>query len=686
MCKENLFFNLLTFDYPTDKQTFYFSKEKIEKCQTIYKTLFPKEIDSIFPGISNNDTDCIYTTFTGEQEGFLALDIQLDKDNPDLIKRYFNRQINFYFRAIKKQIVKVGFIKENQIWLHDLKQSTSQWKVYKKFSLKVQLATVSNYPEILLSYDGVSKILKQSVAELTHEVSPTCYNWILRDNKLEKWEWLENEEFVDYTTIYPVLNKKLQAELKIPYKAPDRGNRYPKYLSNIQEFYNQFLDTPEFKDIIPIHEEGFLTVDSSQINNTAKDSNLLVFGKDQKGITPKYDLKKFKPYKESPHKKIHLFFILHKGAVPDAIELNKRFKLGFNGFRGLLNYANILFHTEDGFSITFADKENPLPEIEQTLIDRKLNSDIKYIAIYITPFGKYETNKDHREIYYKVKELLLKRNITSQAIDPVKMRAQGDDWVYSLPNIAVAILAKLGGIPWRLNTPIKNELIVGIGAFKHLEDDEQYIGSAFSFANDGKFNSFEYFRKDEIKFLAGKIANSVHDYATVNNNPDRLIIHFYKTMNDVEIQHIEKALDEMKLPIPVFIITINKTESKDILAFDSNWKELMPESGTFIDIGSNKYLLFNNTRYPESEHSKADGFPFPIKLKFDCTHKEQLNDIDVIRQLIDQVYQFSRMYWKSIRQQNLPVTIKYPEMVAQMAPHFSDEDIPPFGKDNLWFL
>jgi hypothetical protein len=44
------------------------------------------------------------------------------------------------------------------------------------------------------------------------------------------------------------------------------------------------------------------------------------------------------------------------------------------------------------------------------------------------------------------------------------------------------------------------------------------------------------------------------------------------------------------------------------------------------------------------------------------------------------------MYWKSVRQQNLPVTIKYPEMVAQIAPHFNANDIPEYGKTNLWFL
>ncbi len=40
----------------------------------------------------------------------------------------------------------------------------------------------------------------------------------------------------------------------------------------------------------------------------------------------------------------------------------------------------------------------------------------------------------------------------------------------------------------------------------------------------------------------------------------------------------------------------------------------------------------------------------------------------------------------SVRQQNLPVTIKYPEMVAQIAPYFEGDDIPDYGKNNLWFL
>ncbi|MEA2042461.1 MAG: hypothetical protein U9N85_07905, partial [Bacteroidota bacterium] len=59
---------------------------------------------------------------------------------------------------------------------------------------------------------------------------------------------------------------------------------------------------------------------------------------------------------------------------------------------------------------------------------------------------------------------------------------------------------------------------------------------------------------------------------------------------------------------------------------------------------------------------------------------------ETINELIDQVYQFSRMYWKSEKQENLPVTLKYPEMAAQIFPHFESNIMPEFGQKNLWFL
>lgn len=65
--------------------------------------------------------------------------------------------------------------------------------------------------------------------------------------------------------------------------------------------------------------------------------------------------------------------------------------------------------------------------------------------------------------------------------------------------------------------------------------------------------------------------------------------------------------------------------------------------------------------------------------------EKYFNDADVVLELLTQVYQFSRLYWKSLRQQNVPLTIKYPEMVAQIAPRFYN-GVPDDAKDALWFL
>lgn len=157
-------------------------------------------------------------------------------------------------------------------------------------------------------------------------------------------------------------------------------------------------------------------------------------------------------------------------------------------------------------------------------------------------------------------------------------------------------------------------------------------------------------------------------------------------MSEEELKPIIKMLNELELNIPVVIITINKTESKDLILFDKSYKELMPLSGTYYPIGNNKFILCNNTRYNSGTKLQGDEFPFPVKMAINSTDEKLMNDPNAINDFIDQVYQFSRMYWKSVSQQNLPVTIKYPEMVAEIFPHFESGFIPPFGKNNLWFL
>ncbi|MCC5929908.1 MAG: hypothetical protein JJU28_11730 [Cyclobacteriaceae bacterium] len=104
-------------------------------------------------------------------------------------------------------------------------------------------------------------------------------------------------------------------------------------------------------------------------------------------------------------------------------------------------------------------------------------------------------------------------------------------------------------------------------------------------------------------------------------------------MSRKELEPIEEGLRKLDLDIPVFIVSINKTESQDIVAFDESWDELMPTSGTFINIGWNKYLLFNNTRYKGGKFNGSDGYPFflsksksPVQMKNKAKTQESLRN------------------------------------------------------------
>lgn len=98
-----------------------------------------------------------------------------------------------------------------------------------------------------------------------------------------------------------------------------------------------------------------------------------------------------------------------------------------------------------------------------------------------------------------------------------------------------------------------------------------------------------------------------------------------------------------------------------------------------------EHLKINILNFKWLSSTPTDGYPFPIKIKMSSLDEDAFEDVEVTEELLTQVYQFSRMYWKSLRLQNVPITIKYPEMIVQIAPSFNN-GISEYAKDKLWFL
>lgn len=683
--QQTLQLNIIPFTAPLQEAEFAFYTTKHEGYCPIHKDDLNGAIEGIIDESELHYGNWLYTDFLPAKEDAIVITVNLT-DCKYFAQHYYRHIIRNHFKGVA-DIMRKNFTNEIEVWFHNTKSTSTKFKVYNQFTLKVQHSRITDGPELVLSYDGTTKVYNKSIAEIQNFQTEN-YNWINCNGELNRWKYLTDDQKLNHEKNYPVVSNKLKPHFDIAFDIPDFKNRYPKYFTNLKEFYDKDLNTEVFRAILPLAAEGFYKPNGLSVQRINGTSNELQFGNGV-GIEPKKDLRRLKPYKPvPPPNNVKFFFIYHKPDRELAVtEIYKIFKDGYNGkypFPRMEEFISQPFEIEKETSISFDTIDEAVSVVQKAIKNKDKLPDTKYFAIYISPIAKWDKDPKRLSIYHRIKEILLYEGISSQVI--YKDNIFKEAFNLFLPNIETAILAKLGGVPWRLKRDTTNELIVGVGAFNSITRKTKYVGSAFCFNNEGIFKGFDCFGAMDTDSLAGSIREAVGKFIASNYKATRLIIHFYKDLSKKELKPIIDTLHALGLPIPVIVVTINKTESKELLAFDTDNEKLMPYSRTIVKVASKEYLLFNNTRYEATSAPTDREHHFPVKISFFSSQAELVEDPATINQLIDQVYQFSRMYWKSVSQQNLPVTIKYPEMVAEIFPYFSQNKLPDFGKESLWFL
>ena len=59
-----------------------------------------------------------------------------------------------------------NFVRDVQVWMPSKKGNTADYNLYYKFSFKILFATLTDLPELVVSYDGTSKVLTKSVNDI----------------------------------------------------------------------------------------------------------------------------------------------------------------------------------------------------------------------------------------------------------------------------------------------------------------------------------------------------------------------------------------------------------------------------------------------------------------------------------------------------------------------------------------
>ena len=248
--REHLKTNILNFKWPNSAPTFYFALQDTEGCHPIHKSKISRQIKEAFPNTDFSTIEEIYTSFTLPLEKAKKIKISLvDGKELRIYKQYLTLQLKKHFKAQGHIVVK-NFVRDTQIWLPSTKQLSEHYKLYYKFSFKIQFAKLTDQPELIISYDGSSKVLNTPVKDIeeTEHIKRCVYqqktfNYQMKLDTEDKQDFHNN---IDFSQVFPIYNLQLAKELNIPIEEPTRpANKYQKYVALINKFAEKYLFTKE---------------------------------------------------------------------------------------------------------------------------------------------------------------------------------------------------------------------------------------------------------------------------------------------------------------------------------------------------------------------------------------------------------------------------------------------------------
>ncbi len=679
-----LVINQVPVSYPLNPIDIYFTVEKtFETNYTInyllsclknpnsdFATFLKEKLKTntfISVGFNNNKGDAGLTKFT----------LKLDEES-FFIPLFIKEKIYDFF-VQKNFLIGRSFINNLEVW--EQKTSNSDHDEYVVWGLTIEKSANDYVLTIgLNSQDSI--IHKKTLKDLG--INESFVKRVLIGNRIYRVTKIKPEEAL---TGQPVLNKKLTKALLTStiYGSPKFA--FPNHYKLIMAFYDTYLKGQEVFSGLTVLASGLREVKPDERFVLPREGNLLEFADDKSEYDPYRGFSKYGPYKVPDDiAKAKFIFIFGNSDRDSANNLYKYFKYGYRHFPGLEAFSKVPFDVDKENSITFENFSDPLPEFRTKVANLKLNSDFKYLALYISPFSEETAGESEKKAYFEIKEELLKRNITSQVIESDKLKSQAVH--FYLPNMAIAILAKLGGIPWKLKRQPENYLLLGYGDSRADSGGRKYIGNTVCFDNSGVFKALKCFEYSEEN-LQVNLQKAIVEHIAQNGEPSRLIIHYFKDWGSREDTKLERAFSYLNLKIPYIVLNINDNKARDYICFDLSYSGKIPISGTVVEIKKNKsYIMFNNERYSDDISTYKGDDKFPVKVKISASRGISLDEKSEISSLLDQVYQFTRLYWRSIKQKAVPVTIEYAKELSEKISFFTTKELPQsdVAQKSLWFI
>ena len=305
------------------------------------------------------------------------------------------------------------------------------------------------------------------------------------------------------------------------------------------------------------------------------------------------------------------------------------------------------------------------------------------VAIVLVTGDEYE--------YYLQKSIFLEAGIPSQDVKVNNARA-GRHFQWSVAGVALQLFCKSGGIPWCVQTPRKQDLIIGISQLWSRDDGESKRFVAYSITTDAS-GSFR-----DIRTLANKTSEDeyVSELALqiklqLTNNikkehPKRIVLHcsfrLQRSALDAIRRVVQEVLKENYHATQIVVARVNSEHHYQ--GFDGKRETLIPDENTFMKVRRSTYLI-----WPDGTPSGgvAPSRPSnPVFIAFDRADPP-INE-HVERELLQDLCNLSGVNWRGFNAKARPVSVFYCSLVGKIISEMDSHNlpIPSVEKFVPWFL
>lgn len=413
-----------------------------------------------------------------------------------------------------------------------------------------------------------------------------------------------------------------------------------------------------------------------------------------------FDSSKFDP--KSPH--ILLMFRKgNRGAMTeffgkliDGLPESKFFQKGFRDLFRLQEIKN---------SLAIVDGESP-EDYERAFESAiKSNNDRNFDLVLVECSEESRKFPPKQNPYLRTKVQAMNLGIPVQCVRDSHVRATGEH-ATTLGPLALQIYAKIGGQPWRLpaSQSVDQELIVGLGSSLKRQNAWQgaelsrVVGLTTFFLGDGRYVlgenlpavPYDEYFDQLLAYLESTILELSNDNGWKEGQSVRIVFHVFKPLKNIEVDVVDALMKRFtKFNIVFAFVTVSLRHPwmmyQKLERDGRNTVIQASDRGTNLVLNDQSCLvqLKGNRDRTNWKHRP----PLPVKIQ--VHEKSTYNDLQYIAQ---QVMDFSCLSWRSFFPSELPVTIRYSKLMADLTSKLQQIDawnptvVGQHFRRKKWFL